>query len=84
MRTFVTRLVPKAALPQSKVVPPPLTKKQEKAMKEPLISMMQKRQEEAGKSWPHNLRIEPTLSRRVTGNFPKPLRSKMKKLLTER
>ncbi|KAL4065340.1 hypothetical protein J3A83DRAFT_4266262 [Scleroderma citrinum] len=83
MRTF-TRFIPKAALPQTKVVPPPLTNKQEKDMKEPLIKIMQKRQEEAGKSWPHNLRIEPILSRRVTGNFPKPVRSQMKKLLTER
>ncbi|KAI6110050.1 hypothetical protein EDD16DRAFT_1038876 [Pisolithus croceorrhizus] len=84
MRTFVTRFVPRALLPSTKVVPPPLTKKQERASKDPLIKIMQRRQEEAGKSWPMNLRIEPILSRRTTGSFPKAVRSKMRKLLTER
>ncbi|KAI5983783.1 hypothetical protein EDD15DRAFT_1837997 [Pisolithus albus] len=84
MRTLVTRFVPRAILPSTKVVPPPLTKKQERATKDPLIKIMQRRQQEAGKSWPMNLRIEPILSKRATGSFPKAVRSKMKKLLTER
>ncbi|KAI6019638.1 hypothetical protein F5J12DRAFT_480483 [Pisolithus orientalis] len=84
MRALITRFVPRASLPPAKVVPPPLTKKQEKAMKEPLVKIMQRRQEEAGKSWPMNLRIEPILARRATGSFPKAVRSKMRKLLTER
>ncbi|KAI6043046.1 hypothetical protein EDC04DRAFT_2654243 [Pisolithus marmoratus] len=83
MRAPVTRFIPRALLPPTKVVAPPLTKKQEKAMKEPLIKIMQRRQEEAGKSWPVNLRVEPILSRRTTGSFPKAVRSKMRKLLTE-
>ncbi|KAI6036864.1 hypothetical protein BKA83DRAFT_369967, partial [Pisolithus microcarpus] len=71
MRTLVTRFVPRAILPSTRVVPPPLTKMQERATKDPLIKIMQRRQEEAGKSWPMNLRVEPILSKRDNGKLSK-------------
>ncbi|KAG8217200.1 hypothetical protein J3R82DRAFT_5283 [Butyriboletus roseoflavus] len=84
MPALLARVVPKSSLNPIRVRPPPLTKKQERALKEPLIKLMQKRQEEAGASWPQNLRIEPVISRRKIGNAPKSLRSTLKKMLTER
>ncbi|KAF9234481.1 hypothetical protein BU15DRAFT_52545 [Melanogaster broomeanus] len=83
MRTIFTRVLPKSSLNPRKIRPPPLTKKQEKALKEPLINIMQRRQAEAGASWPQNLRIEPIMSRRAIGNAPKLLRATLKKMLTE-
>ncbi|KAG6375903.1 hypothetical protein JVT61DRAFT_2771 [Boletus reticuloceps] len=84
MTSLIARVVPKSSLNPHRICPPPLTKKQEKTLKEPLIQLMQKRQEEAGASWPQNLRIEPVISRRKIGNAPKSLRSTLKKMLTER
>ncbi|KAI9456101.1 hypothetical protein HD554DRAFT_2030623 [Boletus coccyginus] len=84
MSPLLARVVPKSSLNPRQVRPPPLTKKQEKALKVPLIKLMQKRQEEAGASWPQNLRIEPVISRRKIGNAPRSLRSTLKRMLTER
>ncbi|KAG9318134.1 hypothetical protein JVU11DRAFT_202 [Chiua virens] len=84
MPPLLARVVPKSSLNLHRVRPPPLTKTQEKALKEPLIKLMQKRQEEAGASWPRNLRIEPVISKRKIGNAPKSLRSTLKNMLTER
>ncbi|KIJ60620.1 hypothetical protein HYDPIDRAFT_116919 [Hydnomerulius pinastri MD-312] len=84
MRSLFTRVIPKKALNPNKIIPPPLTKNQEKALKEPLIKTMLARQAEAGDSWPANLRIEPIMSRRAIGRAPKQFRAPLKQLLTER
>ncbi|KIJ11202.1 hypothetical protein PAXINDRAFT_119095 [Paxillus involutus ATCC 200175] len=84
MRTLLTRLLPKASLNPNRIHSPPLTKNQEKAFKEPLTEVMQRRQAEAGASWPQNLRIEPIMSRRAIGKAPKPFRATLKKMLVER
>ncbi|KAF9228792.1 hypothetical protein BS17DRAFT_211694 [Gyrodon lividus] len=84
MRTIFTRILPKSCLNPNRIQSPPLTKNQEKAFKEPLIEIMQRRQAEAGASWPQNLRIEPIMSRRAIGKAPKSLRVTLKKMLTER
>ncbi|KAF8842892.1 hypothetical protein BDN67DRAFT_273281 [Paxillus ammoniavirescens] len=84
MRTLFTRLLPKASLNPNRIHSPPLTKNQEKAFKEPLIEVMQKRQAEASSSWPQNLRIEPIMSRRAIGKAPKSFRATLKKMLVER
>ncbi|KAH7889935.1 hypothetical protein F5I97DRAFT_613281 [Phlebopus sp. FC_14] len=84
MRSLFSRVVPKSSLKPTQVAPPPLTQKQEKVLKEPLIEIMRRRQKEAGNKWPLNLRIEPIIPWRAIGSAPRRLRPQLKKLLTER
>ncbi|TCD65414.1 hypothetical protein EIP91_002713 [Steccherinum ochraceum] len=49
-----------------------------------LIELMQKRKEEAGTSFPANIRIEPVLSKKVLRNVSPEIRDELRELLRER
>ncbi|KAG2076016.1 hypothetical protein BDR04DRAFT_1090838 [Suillus decipiens] len=79
------RVVPKTSLKAgSKVLPPPLTNRNERAFKEPLLRIMARRKQEAGDIWPPNLRIEPHVTKTAIGKVPEEMRVQLKRLLKER
>ncbi|EGN96110.1 hypothetical protein SERLA73DRAFT_185658 [Serpula lacrymans var. lacrymans S7.3] len=87
MRPSIARffkILPMSAVKPSEVLPPPLTKQEEKMLKKPLLKVLMERQKEQGDSWPKNLRIEPHVTRKAIGKVHPSIRSEMKELLREK
>ncbi|KAH7919906.1 hypothetical protein BV22DRAFT_839902 [Leucogyrophana mollusca] len=78
------RIVPRSSVRADKILPPPLTTKEEKAYKEPLLKILMDRQKEAGDKWPQNLRIEPHVTKKAIGQAPADVRTQLKRMLKER
>ncbi|KAH7910171.1 hypothetical protein BJ138DRAFT_1088216 [Hygrophoropsis aurantiaca] len=81
---LLLRIVQRSSIRADKVLPPPLTTKEEKTFKEPLLKILMSRQIEAGANWPQNLRIEPHVTKKAIGKAPAEVRTQLKRMLKER